>query len=122
MSPRGCLRRRARTGLLGVAIAALSMACVHVPDSIKQEFRAAEPDETSNFQAARHGSAPPADASDPWSRHFAEQAARAQAEASAKEAQEELARCERTPDECKLAPLGPPTTDAGAPEPDGATP
>lgn len=45
------------------------LACVHVPDSIKQEFRAAEPDERSNYQPGYHGTAPAADASDPWSRY-----------------------------------------------------
>ena len=58
------------------AVAALvtaCVACVHVPESIKQEFRAAEPDERSNYQTGLHGTAPAAEASDPWSRHVAAQ-------------------------------------------------
>lgn len=50
------------------AFALVAVACVHVPDSIKAEFRAPEPDERSNYQPGLHGTAPPAEASDPWSR------------------------------------------------------
>jgi hypothetical protein len=50
------------------AFAVACVACVRVPDSIKAEFRAPEPDERSNYQPGLHGAAPAADASDPWSR------------------------------------------------------
>lgn len=62
-----------RSSALAVLITAC-VACVHIPESIKQEFRAAEPDERSNYQTGLHGTAPPAEASDPWSRHAAAQA------------------------------------------------
>lgn len=72
---------RQRTAGLA-ALVTLAVACVHVPDSIKQEFRAAEPDERSNYQPAMHGTAPPAEASDPWSRYHASLADAAAADAA----------------------------------------
>ncbi len=59
------------------AFALAAAACVHVPDSMKAEFRAPEPDERSNYQPGLHGTAPPVDASDPWSRWGARLAAAA---------------------------------------------
>lgn len=89
------------------ACAVLVAACVRVPDSIKAEFRAAEPDERSNYQPGLHGQAPPADASDPWSRWVAAQAS----DAGVAEAADSAA-----------APVAAETTDAAtAPTADAAT-
>lgn len=57
---------------VGSLLVLCTVACVRIPASIKQEFRAAEPDERSNYQPGLHGTAPPVDASDPWSRWGAE--------------------------------------------------
>jgi len=85
-----------------VALVALTAACVHVPDSIKSEFRAVGPTDRSNYHPALHGTAPPAEASDPWSRYHA-----ALVDAAAPDA---------------AADASPPATDAALPVPAASSP